>query len=145
MTSVNATSSTDAARQALIRGMLASGISVNTMMPSNNAEDATRSFRFATDKDPLMCDAWLGRILTGEDSAKILYGAWNARDTFGWEIRRLGGAIEIRAEGVRRPVPECADHLAGFVGGGLRDSAESQRALRGRRQGALGAGAERSV
>lgn len=78
MTSVNATSSTDAARQALIRGMLASGISVNTMMPSNNAEDATRSFRFATDKDPLMCDAWLGRILTGEDSAKILYGAWNA-------------------------------------------------------------------
>lgn len=90
MTSVNATSSTDAARQALIRGMLASGIGVNTMMPSDNAEDATRSFRFATDKDPSMCDAWLGRILTGEDSVKVLYGAWNARDTFGWEIRRLG-------------------------------------------------------
>lgn len=92
MTSMNATSSTDAARQALIRGMLASGISVNTMMPSNNPDDATRSFRFATDKDPLMCDAWLGRILTGEDSTKVLSGAWNARETFGWEIRRLGVA-----------------------------------------------------
>ncbi|MBN3459468.1 type VII secretion AAA-ATPase EccA [Mycobacterium sp. DSM 3803] len=63
---------------------------MNSLVPSTNPDDATRSFRIATDKDPLMCDAWLGRVLAGEDSAKILYGAWNARETFGWEVRRLG-------------------------------------------------------
>ncbi|WP_082941555.1 type VII secretion AAA-ATPase EccA [Mycolicibacterium peregrinum] len=82
--------SAEAARQALTRGLLASGVSVNNMMPSNNPEVAAKSFRIATDTDPSMCDAWLARIHAGDDSAKTLAGACEARATFGWEFQRLG-------------------------------------------------------
>lgn len=81
---------TDAARQAVTRGLLASGVSVNNMMASHNSEVAAQAFRTATDHDPSMCDAWLGRILAGDDSAETLAGAWEARVSLGWEIRRLG-------------------------------------------------------
>jgi type VII secretion ATPase EccA len=37
-----------------------------------------------------MCDAWLARILAGEQSIEVLAGAWNSVRTFGWETRRLG-------------------------------------------------------
>ncbi|ORA29324.1 type VII secretion AAA-ATPase EccA [Mycobacterium aquaticum] len=82
--------SAEAARQALTRGLLASGVSVNNMMPSTNPEVAAKSFRIATDTDPSMCDAWLARIRAGDDSAKTLAGACEARATFGWEFQRLG-------------------------------------------------------
>jgi len=79
----------EAARQALTRGLLASGVSVNNMMPSNNPEVAVKSFRIATDTDPSMCDAWLARIHAGDDSVKTLASACEARATFGWEFQRL--------------------------------------------------------
>jgi type VII secretion ATPase EccA len=37
-----------------------------------------------------MCDAWLARILAGEQGLDILSGAWSAIRTLGWETRRLG-------------------------------------------------------
>jgi len=47
-------------------------------------------FNTATTIDPGMCDAWLARVLAGDQSIEVLSGAWAAVRTFGWETRRLG-------------------------------------------------------
>ena len=78
------------ARNAMVAGLLASGISVNGLQPSHNPQVASQMFKTATTLDPAMCDAWLARILAGEQSIEVLAGAWNSVRTFGWEIRRLG-------------------------------------------------------
>jgi type VII secretion ATPase EccA len=88
MTSIDA-SAAETARTAFSRGMLASGVSVNGLVPSHNAAVAARMFRQASDSDPSMCDAWLARIAAGDESVEVLAGAWEARETLGWETRRL--------------------------------------------------------
>ena len=88
MTSVDA-AATETARSALTRGLLASGISVNGLMPSHNEAVAAKMFRSAAATDPTMCDAYLARMITGEDSAAVLAKAWRARETMGREIHRL--------------------------------------------------------
>ena len=88
MTTAGATA-TEAARNAFARGLLASGVSVNGLMASNNPQAAAKLFTQATDLDPGMCDAWLARTVSGEDSVEVLQGAWLARETLGWETRRL--------------------------------------------------------
>ena len=47
-------------------------------------------FTTATALDPAMCDAWLARVLAGDQSIEVLSGAWAAVRQFGWETRRLG-------------------------------------------------------
>ncbi len=47
-------------------------------------------FTTATSLDPAMCDAWLARVLAGDQSIEVLSGAWAAVRQFGWETRRLG-------------------------------------------------------
>jgi type VII secretion ATPase EccA len=74
----------------MVAGLLASGISVKGLQPSNNPQVALRMFTTATSIDPAMCDGWLARILAGDQSIEVLEGAWAAKATFGWEIRRLG-------------------------------------------------------
>ncbi|OBA58015.1 type VII secretion AAA-ATPase EccA [Mycobacterium sp. 1100029.7] len=84
-------SAAEDARNAMIAGLLASGISVNGLQPSHNPQVALRMFTTATSLDPAMCDAWLARLLAGEQSViEVLAGAWSSVSTFGWEIRRLG-------------------------------------------------------
>ena len=78
------------ARNAMVAGMLASGISVNGLQPSHNPEVALRMFTTATTIDPEMCDYWLARILAGDQDIDTLARAWTTVRTFGWEIRRLG-------------------------------------------------------
>ncbi|MFV0494519.1 type VII secretion AAA-ATPase EccA [Mycobacterium sp.] len=85
-----AQSTADDARNAMVAGLLASGISVNGLQPSHNPQVATQMFTTATKLDPAMCDAWLARIYAGEQSIEVLAGAWAAVRTFGWETRRLG-------------------------------------------------------
>lgn len=80
------------ARNAMVAGLLASGISANGLQPSNNPAVARQMFTTATALDPGMCDAWLGRILVGDDGLEVVAGAWAAVKTFGWETRRLGVA-----------------------------------------------------
>lgn len=81
---------TDAARQAMMRGLLASGINVDGVVASNNPVVAQQLFRQATEIDPAMCDAWLARIVAGDDSLPILAAAWAAREAYGWETHRMG-------------------------------------------------------
>jgi type VII secretion ATPase EccA len=87
------------ARNALLAGLLASGISVNGLQPSNNPQVASQMFTTATALDPNMCDAWLARVLAGDQSIDVLSRAWATVRTFGWEIRRLGlSDLEFRPE-----------------------------------------------
>jgi type VII secretion ATPase EccA len=88
MTSIDARA-TEAARTAFSRGLLASGVSVNGLMASHNEQVAVTMFRQASESDPSMCDAWLARIVAGDDSVAVLAGAWESREAMGWETRRL--------------------------------------------------------
>ncbi len=83
-------STAEDARNAMVAGLLASGISVNGLQPSHNPQVAAQMFTTATTLDPAMCDGWLARILAGDQSIEVLAGAWSAVRTFGWETRRLG-------------------------------------------------------
>lgn len=78
------------ARNAMVAGMLASGISVNGLQPSHNPQVARQMFTTATTIDPGMCDAWLARVLAGDSDIGVLANAWATVRTFGWETRRLG-------------------------------------------------------
>jgi type VII secretion ATPase EccA len=91
--------SAEDARNALLAGLLASGISVNGLQPSHNPQVASQMFTTATALDPDMCDAWLARVLAGDQSVDVLSRAWETARTFGWEIRRLGlSDLEFRPE-----------------------------------------------
>ena len=81
---------TEDARNALVAGLLASGISVNGLQPSHNPQVALQMFNTATNLDPEVCDAWLARLLSGDQTMDVLAGAWASRRTLGWETRRLG-------------------------------------------------------
>lgn len=84
-------SAAEDARNALIAGLLASGISVNGLQPSHNPQVALRMFSTATTLDPAMCDAWLARLLADDPNVlEVVSGAWASVSTFGWETRRLG-------------------------------------------------------
>ena len=84
-------SNAEDARNAMVAGLLASGISVNGLQPSHNPQVALRMFTTATTRDPAMCDAWLARLLAGDQqSLEVVSGAWASVNTFGWEMRRLG-------------------------------------------------------
>jgi type VII secretion ATPase EccA len=83
-------SAAEDARNAMVAGLLASGISVNGLQPSHNPQVALRMFTTATTLDPAMCDAWLARLLAGDQTIEVISGAWAAVSTFGWETRRLG-------------------------------------------------------
>lgn len=83
-------STVDDARNAMVAGLLASGISVNGLQPSHNPQVASQMFTMASTIDPAMCDAWLARVLVGDQGLDVLAGAWASIRTFGWEIRRLG-------------------------------------------------------
>lgn len=78
------------ARNAMVAGLLASGISVNGLQPSRNPQVARQMFATATTIDPDMCDGWLARLIAGDHGVDVLAGAWAAVKTFGWETRLLG-------------------------------------------------------
>lgn len=84
------TQASDPARIAMTRGLLASGISVDGVMAGHNPAVAADMFKKATDLDPGICDAWLARIVAGNDSVQVVQAAWDARESYGWEIHRLG-------------------------------------------------------
>ncbi|MBL1079772.1 type VII secretion AAA-ATPase EccA [Nocardia sp. 2] len=43
-----------------------------------NETNATAAFRAATELDPDMCDAWLGRAMAGDITAEVIYGAFRS-------------------------------------------------------------------
>ncbi|EHB46352.1 type VII secretion AAA-ATPase EccA [Mycolicibacterium vinylchloridicum] len=83
------TQASDPARAAMTRGLLASGINVDGVMAGHNPTVAADMFKKATQLDPGICDAWLARIVAGDDNLEVVQAAWDARESYGWEIQRL--------------------------------------------------------
>ncbi|GAB3030288.1 AAA family ATPase [Mycobacterium bourgelatii] len=48
---------------------------------------ARAAFAHATDGDPTMCDAWLGRMAAGEQNVEVTEGAYRNRGNFGAALR----------------------------------------------------------
>lgn len=77
------------ARRLVDAGVLSLGIPVGDAEPVVDHVQAMRAFRLATQEQPLMGDAWLGRLVAG-DSGDVIDGLYIARATIGAEQRRLG-------------------------------------------------------
>ncbi len=78
------------ARQLFELGVLSLGIAVEGQEPINNAAQAAKAFTRASEWDPSMADAWLGRLVCGEDTDEVLLALYRTRSTIGHEQRRLG-------------------------------------------------------
>ncbi|MEV0297689.1 type VII secretion AAA-ATPase EccA [Nocardia sp. NPDC050710] len=81
-------------------GLVAGGV--------RNEEHAGAAFRAATDLDPDMCDAWLGRAMAGEVTGEVIYGAYRSAHNLYRDQQRAGLAdralwcqVEIGMYGLR--------------------------------------------
>ncbi|MFF3569903.1 type VII secretion AAA-ATPase EccA [Nocardia jiangxiensis] len=63
-------------------GLVAGGI--------RNEQQALAAFRAATDLDPDMCDAWLGRAMSGEVTSEVVYGAYRSAHNLYRDQQRAG-------------------------------------------------------
>ncbi|MEV4128496.1 type VII secretion AAA-ATPase EccA [Nocardia sp. NPDC049707] len=73
-----------------------------------NEHQAAAAFRAATDLDPDMCDAWLGRAMAGEVTSEVIYGAYRSvhnlyrdQQRAGLVDRALWCQVEIGVFGLR--------------------------------------------
>ncbi|MGW4241944.1 type VII secretion AAA-ATPase EccA [Nocardia sp. NPDC004722] len=81
-------------------GLVAGGV--------RNDQHALAAFRAATDLDPDMCDAWLGRAMAGEITSEVLYGAYRSVHNLYRDQQRAGLAdqslwcqVEVGMYGLR--------------------------------------------
>lgn len=81
---------TKGAQRVFDAGVLSLGIAVDGMQVERDVEYAALAFQRATEYDPGMCDAWLGRAATGETTPEVIHQLHASRDTLGREQRRLG-------------------------------------------------------
>jgi type VII secretion ATPase EccA len=78
------------ARQLFELGVLSLGIAVEGQEPVNNPQQAAKAFTRASEWDPAMADAWLGRLACGENTDEVLLALYRNRSGIGHEQRRLG-------------------------------------------------------
>ncbi|MCB0930205.1 MAG: type VII secretion AAA-ATPase EccA [Mycolicibacterium insubricum] len=72
-------------------GVLSLGIPLNGMEVERDVQYAGLAFKRATEYDPEMCDAWLGRAAAGEGTPEVLYHLYRtSKANLGREQRRLG-------------------------------------------------------
>jgi len=81
-------------------GLVAGGV--------RNHDHARAAFTAATDVDPNMCDAWLGRAMAGDISSEVIYGAYRSvhnlyrdQQRAGLVDRALWCQVEIGMYGLR--------------------------------------------
>ncbi|MCX4092190.1 type VII secretion AAA-ATPase EccA [Nocardia sp. alder85J] len=81
-------------------GLVAGGV--------RNEQHALAAFRAATNLDPDMCDAWLGRAMAGEVNSEVIYGAYRSvhnlyrdQQRAGLVDRTLWCQVEIGIYGLR--------------------------------------------
>lgn len=60
---------------------------------SNQTEQARAAFTQATAADPSMCDAWLGRLATGEHALATVEGAYRSRAQLGAALKTAGMTV----------------------------------------------------
>jgi type VII secretion ATPase EccA len=71
-------------------GVLSLGIPLDGMEAERDIAYATLAFTRATEYDPDMCDAWLGRAAAGESTAEVVHHLHRTSRHLGREQRRLG-------------------------------------------------------
>jgi tetratricopeptide (TPR) repeat protein len=71
-------------------GVLSLGIPIDGLEVERDLHYATLAFKRATEYDPHMCDAWLGRAATGETTAEVIHHLFRTSRLLGREQRRLG-------------------------------------------------------
>ncbi len=78
------------ARQLFELGVLSLGISVEGTDPVNDPAQAAKAFTRASEWNPGLADAWLGRLACGDTSNEVFLALFRHRDHIGAEQRRLG-------------------------------------------------------
>lgn len=71
-------------------GVLSLGIPIDGLEVDRDVQYAAAAFRRATEYDPDMCDAWLGRAAIGEDTPEVIHHLHRSSKWLGREQRRLG-------------------------------------------------------
>lgn len=79
------------AQRAFDAGILSLGLTVDGQESTRDLEYAKLAFQRATEWDPTMCDAWLGRAAAGEVTKDVLYNLYKtSTSTLFREQRRIG-------------------------------------------------------
>ncbi|EIT90282.1 type VII secretion AAA-ATPase EccA [Mycobacteroides abscessus] len=71
-------------------GVLSLGIPIDGLETDRDVQYAGMAFKRATEYDPEMGDAWLGRAAAGETTPEVLYHLYRTRANLGRDQRRLG-------------------------------------------------------
>ena len=71
-------------------GVLSLGIPIDGLEVERDIEYAGLAFKRATEYDPDMCDAWLGRAAAGEGTTEVVHHLHRTSKFLGREQRRLG-------------------------------------------------------
>lgn len=71
-------------------GVLSLGIPIDGLETERDVQYAALAFKRATEYDPDMCDAWLGRASTGESTPEVIHHLHRTSKNLGREQRRLG-------------------------------------------------------
>ena len=103
------------AQRAFDAGVLSLGLSIDGQESTRNIEYAKLAFQRASEWDPTMCDAWLGRAATGDLSGEVLFNLYRTSTTSLFrEQRRLG--LRPREMSGRFQVGQYIDYpLANFT------------------------------
>lgn len=83
-------SSAAKARQLFDFAVRSSGIPIDGEQYPADPAKAALAFTRATEWAPMMADAWLGRVASGDNSASVVLQLYRSRATIGAEQRRLG-------------------------------------------------------
>ncbi|WP_040510256.1 type VII secretion AAA-ATPase EccA [Gordonia soli] len=78
------------ARKLFDLGVLSLGIPVEGQEPIDNPAQAAKAFTRASEWDPSMTDAWLGRLACGDNADEVILALYRGRAAIGVEQRRLG-------------------------------------------------------
>ncbi|MER7453419.1 type VII secretion AAA-ATPase EccA [Nocardia beijingensis] len=79
------------AQRAFDAGILSLGLSIDGQESTRDLDYAKLAFQRATEWDPTMCDAWLGRAAAGEVTTEVLFNLYKTSTvTLYREQRRLG-------------------------------------------------------
>jgi type VII secretion ATPase EccA len=78
-------------------GVPSLGVPIDGLETDRDVQYAAMAFRYATECDPNMSDAWLGRAAAGEITSEVIYHLYRTSDVLFREQRRLGLPARARS------------------------------------------------
>src|SRR4051794_24931265 len=102
-------SGTSEAQKVFDAGVFSLGIPIDGLETERDVQYAALAFKRATEYDPDMCDAWLGRAAAGETNPEVIYNLYRTSEiSLFREQRRLG--LPARAISGRFPTGLYLDY-----------------------------------